>query len=576
MNGNAQAIKKDAKALLLQWCGGLLRYQLHMPHTPEFDGGLLCPACKMIHGRCTEAVYPLLCAAELTGEERWLTAAKQLFRWGENVRCDDGSLYNDPNSQWAGTTVFQAMALHDALTFHGRLLSPAEQSAWEARLRGMGEWLFRCLRPGGSAYLNYYAANACAMALLGRYFSRKDYAALAKELADYCLTHVSESGLLFGEGHPRSARSPRGCAAIDVGYNAEETLPCLLRYAETAGDETALQRVKTLFRTQLDWMLPDGAWDDSIGTRSFKWTYWGGRTTDGATDALFRLGKTDPLFAEAALRRLTLLQANTRDGLLYGGRDLAEQGEAPCLHHTFCRAKTLASILNADLPDVRRTALPVETADGLFEYPELAVCRLIRGGWIADITANDFRNRKGGHASGGALSLLWHQKCGPVVAVGMADYEVNEPFNQQQTRQKSAHRSPCPRIETETEGQRFAQHYDYAAQTACRDENGALTVTVDALLCDEHHRPKDVAGGCSLRYDLTEQALRISGRVSPALAGHAQYVLPLISDAVTLTVDGGTLLPDAHKGFNLNPGFAFTEYRIRPDRNGRFSVLLTI
>ena len=85
MNGNTNAIKKDAKELLLQWCGGLLRYQLHQPHTPEFDGGLLCPACKMIHGRCTEAVYPLLCAADLTGEDRWLSAAKQLFRWGENV-----------------------------------------------------------------------------------------------------------------------------------------------------------------------------------------------------------------------------------------------------------------------------------------------------------------------------------------------------------------------------------------------------------------------------------------------------------------------------------------------------------
>ena len=33
--------------------------------------------------------------------------------------------------------------------------------------------------------------------------------------------------------------------------------------------------------THLEFMLPDGAWDNSWGTRSFKWTYWGGRTSDG-------------------------------------------------------------------------------------------------------------------------------------------------------------------------------------------------------------------------------------------------------------------------------------------------------
>ena len=175
---------------------------------------------------------------------------------------------------------------------------------------------------------------------------------------------------------------------------------------------------------------------------------------------------------------------------------------------------------------------------------------------------------------GGALSLLYHRDCGPVVAVGMADYAVNEPFNQQQTTDTAAHRSPCPRIESECEGRRFAQHYDYGAQMTAKEERNALTVRVDAYLCDEDHRQKDVAGTCSLDYALTKQALTVKGRVSPALAGHAVYILPVISDRVVPDVTCGTLLPEPERGFCLNPGFAFTEYRVRPDRRGRFTVIL--
>ena len=574
----AHTIKKEAEGLLLDWCDGLLRYQIDWPDRPELDGGLLCPACKMIHGRCGEAVYPLLRAAALTKEEKYLAAAKKLFRWSANLLCDDGSLYNDANSPWRGTTVFYVIALHDALYYHGDLLTEEERVAWRTRLRFAGEWLFDHLTPGGSAYLNYYAANACAMALLGRYFENEvyfdneAYLDLARKLSTYCFSHLGKCGLLIGEGHPHRALSPKGCSAIDIGYNAEETLPCLLRCAETLGDAPALQTCRALFRSQLEWMLPDGAWDNSLGTRSFKWTYWGGRTTDGCEDALLRLGRSEPVCAEAAVRRLWLLRENTRDGLLSGGRDLPSFGEPTCLHHTFCRAKTMAAILNGEAYDVARAELPAETADGIVFYPELAAFRLVRGGWIADISANDFRNRGGGHASGGALSLLWHRDCGPIVAVGMADYAVNEPFNQQQTTTKTPHRSPCPRVETEADGKRWAQHYDYGADMKGKEEDGALRVHADAYLCDENHVRKEAAGFCTLDYELTEQALTVRGRVSPSLAESAAYILPAASKNAVVSAERGRIEEDTPIGFNLNPGFLFTEYRVRPDKSGCFAV----
>ena len=50
--------------LLQTWCDGLLAHQLDRPGQPEADGGLLCPACGFIHGRCADAVYPLLTLAD--------------------------------------------------------------------------------------------------------------------------------------------------------------------------------------------------------------------------------------------------------------------------------------------------------------------------------------------------------------------------------------------------------------------------------------------------------------------------------------------------------------------------------
>ena len=46
-------------------------------------------------------------------------------------------------------------------------------------------------------------------------------------------------------------------------------------------DRELLSIVERSMNTHLEFMLPDGAWDNSWGTRSFKWTYWGGRTSDG-------------------------------------------------------------------------------------------------------------------------------------------------------------------------------------------------------------------------------------------------------------------------------------------------------
>ena len=71
--------------LLKQWCGALLQTQINAPMDRTRHGALLCPACGRIHGRCHEAAFPLMYVAGKTGDMRYLSAAKALFKWGENL-----------------------------------------------------------------------------------------------------------------------------------------------------------------------------------------------------------------------------------------------------------------------------------------------------------------------------------------------------------------------------------------------------------------------------------------------------------------------------------------------------------
>ena len=564
--------------LLEQWGEALLHLQIDMPGQPSLDGGILCPCCKMIHGRCHEAAYPLLALARRTGRQEFIIAAKKVFRWGENMLFPDGSMRNDAKSDWRGITVFGAVALHDALYYHGDMLSKEEKAAWEARLSLMSDWLYKNLRPGAlQAYINYYAAHACLMALVGKYFHKTDYTLRASELAEFCLSHTVEDRFLFGEGHPLDTLTPKGCRAADAGgYNVEETLPSLTRYAEILADTGMHERCRKLWKAHLMWMLPDGAWDDSVGSRAFKWAYWGSRTTDGCQDALFSLGRKEPVFAEAAFRNAWLYSRCTHGGLLYGGPDYERNGEAPCVHHTFCHAKALAGSLNGGLYAFDRTPLPSESAKAVIRVPELDMLRISFGGWIADISGYDHSSMPGSHASGGALSLLWHKKTGPLIAVGAADPRIKEPFNQQLPSDMNSHRRTCPRIELETESARYAQYYDLRSSISAREDADGVTARSDGSLCDENGCALREGGAYSLQYGFTDNALRIMGSADPAVSDRALFILPLIGESAKVTVSKGRLLEAPERFFNLNPGFAGREYKIGFDNDASFELVISV
>lgn len=126
-----KSLRNDAEKLLMEWVDTLLTYQCEGLH-PALDGGILCPACARIHGRIGDTVLPLMYLADKTGDDKYLLAAKKLMKWMENVHRPDGSWMNDVHvSDWSGTTVFAAIALYEAVHYHGHLLDDSTCNHWK-------------------------------------------------------------------------------------------------------------------------------------------------------------------------------------------------------------------------------------------------------------------------------------------------------------------------------------------------------------------------------------------------------------------------------------------------------------
>jgi hypothetical protein len=511
--------------LLKDWCDRLLQLQVTAPRDASRDGLLSCPACAFVHGRCADAIHPLLHMARSTGDHRYVDAAVRLQRWSDNVSEPDGAFRNDVEpGTWKGITVFAAIALAEALHHHGELLDPPVRATWRDRLARAARFLdgFLTMQTGN---INYPVTAALAFTLIGDVLDEPRYRERGRTFAHHSLAFFTPRGLLFGEGSPQTGTTSKGCRPVDLGYNVEESLPALAQYALITRDGEVAARVVDSLRAHLEFMLPDGGWDNSWGTRQFKWTWWGSRTSDGCQPAYALMASRDARFAEAAQRNLELLAACTHDGLLHGGPHLRAQGIPPCVHHTFTHAKALATVLDRKghvQPPSPRVSLPRDAAYGLRMFPEIGTWLAAVGDWRATFTEYDWEYKPsgGGHPSGGALSLLYHQRIGPVLVASMTEYQLWEAHNQQI--QGDWPTMPLtPRIEVPG----ATSLSDFAGVVAAKQDGDAVVFDARGkLLTSKHDDPPGGPAHYSWRIVLTPVSVRIEARCDTA----GRLVLPFV------------------------------------------------
>lgn len=444
---------------------------------------------------------PFLHRARATGDRSWVEAAKRLYTWTERVLTQgDGSVLNDIDSSWDGITTFYAIQLADCLRGYRDVLDEQTTQAWEARLRRAAEFLmgYEALHENN---VNYTISCALALWLAGDVTGARAYQEHAANLVTCVYGLFEASGLLYGEGVPRTAVTPQGCRPVDIGYNVEESLPLLLRYGQLAGDERAIDLARRSFAAHLDFLLPDGGWDNSFGTRKFKWTYWGSRTTDGALAALLELSeRPDDAFALVARVQLDALAACTHDGLLAGGPHYAAAGQPACVHHTFEHTKVLAEVLerglDAKLPPAGAVdaaavqRLPRLAQQGFRHYPELRTWIGSFGPVSATVSAYDFEYLPGGHTSGGTLSLLHHAELGPLLCASVSEY-VRRERNNMQVPYRVRHECLALRVETRVDGRVLSSVYEDAPGVHVLEQGEVAIVKVAGELKDIGHTAVD-------------------------------------------------------------------------------------
>lgn len=441
MNKTNNPIQERAFNLMKLWCDTLLKYRVES-FSPLLNGALLCPACHVIHGRIADLVLPLTLLYVHTNEIEYLNAADSLLNWTDiNLSRPDGSVRNDAGSEWKGPANFTAIALGEALYRFGDDLPKDIYQKWMKFFVRISDYVNYVFIPTVKVNINYYAGSACEQAMAWKLTGEERYLVAARQSEAVCHAHFDDDGLLYGEKVPADSASPKGLHFVDIGYNMEESLPLLLCYANLTGEHKEFYRER--YRDHMEFMLPDGAIDNSWGSRHNKWTWWGSRTSDGVLSGLALL-TDEPLFADACERVLTLYEKCTKNGLLsLPMSDVAN--EPTCLHHTFCHAKALALLVDTEPFTISKFKLPCEKEYGIKFFQNSNIALVSYKGWRATISSSDVVYCEGCENGGGAMTLLLHDGK-PICASTMHKYVAVEPLNMQYLRQRD--QTPCmtPRI----------------------------------------------------------------------------------------------------------------------------------
>lgn len=555
--------------LLIEYCDALMSLQ-DKSDDAAFRGGIKCRACKMIHGRCPDAIYGFTVAYKITGNVKYLDAAKLLFDYADNMLCTDGSLYNDAQANWRFTSNFFLTSLIETLNSGKDLYGKEYSDKMENRAKAVAEWLYLNLNENSRANINYATSNGLALALTGTYFNEKKYLERAKKLIYYALAHVTENGLLYGESLPHDFVSDKKARSVDIGYNVEETIPALVKYAFFTDDNKVRELARKIVRAHLFFMLPDGAWDNSFGVRNNKWTYWGSRTSDGCAPMFLLFAETEPEFVEAALRNTELLKKCSKDGFLFGGRDYILHNEHACTHHTFEHINSLAYCIehvDGKFLAPKRVSIPSDRKDVFSYYSETLTYKLAKGNYLATVTDNDFNVFFSWHATGGTITALYGRNVGPMIMASVTDYILVEPTNMQQSLDVNSHRSLTPRFIKEIDGIAYhSSYYRFAKMNGKKSENECI-ITVKTGLCSKTEKKLEDFEP-TIIYSLSEKGLKISAENADGL----KYVLPLIAGKCKVK-KGST--EKSEKIFFLTGGFIATEYIIVPEKDGRFEIMIS-
>lgn len=464
--------------LLRHSCDTLIEGQLR--DDGDDQGGIWCPGCQTVHGRCGDAIFPLYYLYVQSGRPEYAHAARLLRRFIAARQQRDGSWLNELSAEWKGTTVFQLLSLCHAYQYLSAHDESAEAETLKEMIASAAEWVSAEFGGGGNTNINYYLTSAVALYRAHQIVGAPHYARQAERLMNDCIDmNLTRDGFLVGE---KTVLRPhtRVSSTVDIGYNLDMSLGAIAEYAVITGNERIRRKAVLALRKHMEMIYPDGSMDNSFGSRNYKWTLYGSKTAHGCQIAFMLLCDQDPSFYRAAELSTSYLAQSLResDGLFGGGPMHEELFRHGCIHTTFNRADALATALAYGREPARSdAAIPSEAPFGVRGYAELGVLHLRSGRWMGTVSCGSVQNAP----AGGTISYLWHEGAGPVQLGSLTKYRRYESFNMPPA--PAGYEEPVtPRIEAVRQGMVFANLYEYDAYSASVGDAEAVEVRVQGKL----------------------------------------------------------------------------------------------
>ncbi|MBC8402300.1 MAG: hypothetical protein H8E14_12495 [Candidatus Marinimicrobia bacterium] len=491
------SIKDECFVTLQDLTQALLKMQITDRNNPDF-GALECESCNVLHTRAAEAVYPFAVVYKQTGDEKYLTSAKNLGNWLIKQQFPGGEWKETPE-EWTGTTTDQLLMMVMAYQIIKAELSGSERTAWETSFLKAADYLTKVMSPD-FASINYCATTTATLAMTYQYFPEERYLNKAKELAWQVISKMDEDGFIHAEGD----RVYGAKYGADVGYEIDMSLWGLGLYAKLTNDKFIEEKVKASLKNHLYFVYPNGAIDGSWGIRSNKWTMYGSATADGCQILFSMFADQDDRYRTAAIKNLNFLKECIKDGIVGYGPHHWDIFKAPlCIYPTFVRAKNLAmTVAMGEQNSGTAALLPTEEIGMVRHFPTMDVVLVRSKNFMSTVTAYQYKHLKKRNKSkymhrpaGGSMSHLWVEGHGPLQISSQTEYHRWEPMHFPDLGDT---RCLTSRIEFENENGYFTNLYEFDGQLMIEKNKGRALAVVSTS--GELSDKKMLAGGVAYKW----------------------------------------------------------------------------
>jgi hypothetical protein len=528
-SGGGGTVEAPNQAAYLKTLYGLVDLLLTTQITNKNDenyGALVSPSTNpdnhAMHSRAAEAVYPLAVAYKHSQDEKYAKAALPLGDWLITLQTQAGSWIEEwpATSGWDGTSADQLISLSNAYVILKGHLTPQEDAAWVGSITRCADWIEANFPKGN---INYVPTGAVALLSASRSIASPKASWLTKAASLMLQTTdaINEESLLTGEG-----------MGVDLGYNIAQSIGFIAMYGRMLPSPTHVERAAALMKAHQYFMYPNGAIDNSWGTRSFKWDLESGtKTAPGVFFSFALLADKDPSFQRGAQLALSYLHDHGQDDkgwLVYGPHAFRHAtSNPPDNYSTFARAQSIATAVEFAPESAMVGMLPADQKNWLKQFTSVKTGVFRTDKLMGTISAYGAIGSypRESMARGGSISALWFEGYGSTGFLQVSSPTVYARTEALHMPVEQALLPLTPRIESASGTYYASVLDDKATISMSQDATGVHATTGGAL--------KNVAGTASgttysWTYDFAADSFTKEVKVSSA--ANLRIVEPFVDD----------------------------------------------